>query len=169
MIRYGLACAEAHAFESWFPSGEAFELQRDRGLVSCPFCGSTAVEKQIMAPAVARTDRGVRADRMAAASPSPEPERSPEGPPPAPPVPQPVALLSEREQAMRAMLRAVREHVVKTAEHVGERFPDEARKMHHGEIEHRSIYGEANPAEVRALLEEGVEIHPLPPVPDERN
>ena len=70
---------------------------------------------------------------------------------------------------MRAMLRAVREHVVKTAEHVGERFPDEARKMHHGEIEHRSIYGEANPAEVRALLEEGVEIHPLPPAPDDRN
>ena len=168
MIRYGLACAEAHAFESWFPSGEAFELQRDRGLVACPFCGSTAVEKQIRAPAVARTDRGARADRDSQAA-AAQPEPGSEAPPAAPPVPQPVALLSEREQAMRAMLRAVREHVVKTAEHVGERFPDEARKMHHGEIEHRSIYGEANPAEVRALLEEGVEIHPLPPVPDERN
>jgi hypothetical protein len=167
MIRYSLACVEAHAFESWFPSGEAFELQRDRGLVACPFCGSTAVEKQIMAPAVARTDRGARPDSQATARPEPGSEAPP--PAAAPPVSQPVALLSEREQAMRAMLRAVREHVVKTAEHVGERFPDEARKMHHGEIEHRSIYGEANPAEVRALLEEGVEIHPLPPVPDDRN
>jgi hypothetical protein len=168
MIRYSLACAEAHAFESWFPSGEAFESQRDRGLVACPFCGSTAVEKGIMAPAVARTDRGVPADRTADAS-RPEPERTPDESPAAPPPREPVALLSEREQAVRAMLRAVREHVVKTAEHVGERFPDEARKMHQGEIEHRSIYGEANPAEVRALLEEGVGIHPLPPAPDDRN
>ena len=81
MIRYSLACAEAHAFESWFPSGEAFELQRDRGLVACPFCGSTAVEKQIMAPAVARTDRGARADRDSQAA-AAQPEPGPEAPPP---------------------------------------------------------------------------------------
>lgn len=162
MIRYALACDNGHAFESWFPSGESYDAQRARGLVACPTCESTAVEKRIMSPSVARTDRAVAA--------RPEPERAPEQPPAMPsPPPQPVALLSEREQAVRAMLRAVREHVVSNAEHVGPRFADEARKMHDGEIAHRSIYGEANPVEVRALLDEGVEIHPLPPIPEDRN
>jgi hypothetical protein len=89
--------------------------------------------------------------------------------PAAQPASQPVALFSEKERELRAMVRALREHVEKTAEHVGGRFPDEARKMHYGEIEHRSIYGEATPGEARELIEEGIEIHPLPIVPDERN
>ena len=70
---------------------------------------------------------------------------------------------------MRAMLKAMREHVTRTAENVGGRFADEARKMHYGETEHRSIYGEANAADAKALLEEGIEFHPLPLVPDDRN
>ena len=162
MIRYALACADGHEFESWFPSGESYDAQHARGLVACPICESTSVAKRIMAPSISRTDR--------AAAARPGPERSPEQPASVPsPAPHPVALLSEREQAMRAMLRAVREHVVSNAEHVGPRFADEARKMHDGEIAHRSIYGEANPVEVRALLDEGVEIHPLPPAPEDRN
>jgi hypothetical protein len=80
-----------------------------------------------------------------------------------------MAILSEREQAIRAMLKAVREHVVKTADYVGGDFADEARKMHYGEIEHRSIYGEANPADAKALIEEGIEVHPIPVLPDDRN
>jgi hypothetical protein len=80
-----------------------------------------------------------------------------------------MAILSEREREFRAMLRAIREHVTKNAEDVGDRFPDEARKMHYGEVEHRSIYGEASLADARALIEEGIEVHPLPLVPDERN
>ena len=71
-----------------------------------------------------------------------------------------MALLSEKERELRAMFKAFREHVQKNADHVGERFPDEARKMHYGEIEHRSIYGEASPMEARELIEEGIEIHP---------
>ena len=67
------------------------------------------------------------------------------------------------------MLRAFREHVTKNADDVGARFPEEARKMHYGEVEHRSIYGEASPTEARALIEEGIEVHPLPLIPDERN
>ena len=67
------------------------------------------------------------------------------------------------------MLKAIREQVTRNADDVGERFPDEARKMHYGEIEHRSIYGEASPVEARELLEEGIEVHPLPIVPDDRN
>jgi hypothetical protein len=159
MIRYALACNKAHQFESWFPSSEAYDAQRAQGLLTCPVCGSAKVEKQIMAPSVARTDKALApAEVPAPTQPSAEP-----------PSPQPVALLSEHEQAFRAMLKAVREHVTQNADYVGSGFAEEARKMHYGEIEHRSIYGEANLVETKALLEEGIEVHPLPIVPDERN
>ena len=148
MIKYALACEQAHEFESWFPSSEAFETQRKRGFVTCPYCNSAKVEKQIMAPSVARTDKALTA---------PAPEA------------QPVAILSEKERELRAALRALREHVMKNAEDVGKGFVEEARKMHHGETEERSIYGQADLAEARALLEEGIDVLPLPVVPDDRN
>jgi|SRR4051794_3077952 hypothetical protein len=169
MIRYALSCHHDHDFESWFPSSDAYETQKRRGLVSCPICGSANVEKQIMAPSLARSEQKpvVRADK----APTPRPDAAPAAPdiptPPSPP--QPVAMFSEKERELRAMFNALREHVEKNAEHVGERFPDEARKMHYGEIEHRSIYGQASPVEARELIEEGIEIHPLPIIPDERN
>lgn len=172
MIRYALACDKAHDFESWFPSSDAYEAQKARGLVTCPFCNSRKVEKQIMAPQVARKDRDGSAKPAAepAAEPAPHPAAEP---PPIPAAeaaqPKAVALLSEKERELRAMFKAMREHVEKTAENVGARFPDEARKMHYGETEHRSIYGEATPVETRELLEEGIEIHPLPFVADDRN
>lgn len=152
MIKYALACDQAHEFESWFPSSEGFEEQVRRGFVTCPFCHSGQVHKQIMAPLVGRRDK----------DPAPAPA-------PAPAEPAPVAILAERERQVRALLRAVREHVTATAENVGERFAEEARRMHYGEADHRSIYGEANPAEAHALLEEGIEVIPLPLVPDDRN
>jgi hypothetical protein len=160
MIRYALACDNGHDFESWFPSSASYDAQAERGLVTCPLCGSAKVDKQIMAPSLGRKG-----------SAQAEPER-PGAPVPAAPVPAapaPMAILSEREQAIRAMLKAVREHVVKTADYVGGDFADEARKMHYGEIEHRSIYGEANPADAKALIEEGIEVHPIPVLPDDRN
>ncbi|MGI8527485.1 MAG: DUF1178 family protein, partial [Pseudolabrys sp.] len=99
-----------------------------------------------------------------------ESQASPEASAAAPPPPaQPMAPMSEREVAMRAMLREVREHVTKSADYVGTGFADEARKMHYGEIEHRSIYGEASPKEAKDLSEEGIEFHPLPTLPDEHN
>lgn len=159
MIRYALACQQAHEFESWFPSAEGYEAQVARGLVTCPVCGSGKVEKQIMAPAVGRNDR--TAARVPAPAPQPEAPQAL--------APQPMALLSEKEQALRAMLRAFREHVTKNSDYVGPRFVDEARKMHYGETEHRSIYGEATPVDAAALLEEGIEVHPLPLAPDDRN
>jgi hypothetical protein len=161
MIRYALACDQAHEFESWFPSSAAYDAQRERGLVGCPVCGSEKVEKQIMAPRLARNDRD-----PVAGPPAPVPAP---GAPEAAAAPQPMALLSEKERELRALFKAFREHVQKNADHVGERFPDEARKMHYGEIEHRSIYGEASPMEARELIEEGIEIHPLPIIADERN
>jgi hypothetical protein len=165
MIRYALACDQAHEFESWFPSSDAYDSQRKRGLVACPVCGSGKVEKQIMAPRLARSDKAPAGPPEAPAAPSPA--ATTVGPEAA--APQPMAVFSEKERELRAMFKALREHVRKNADHVGDRFPDEARKMHYGEIEHRSIYGEASPVEARELIEEGIEIHPLPIIADERN
>jgi len=147
MIKYALAGEQAHEFESWFPSSDEYEAQRKRGFVTCPYCNSSKVEKQIMAPRIARTDK----------EPAPAPQ------------PQPVAALSEKEREIRAMIRAMREHVMQNAENVGRGFAEEARRMHYGEAEERSIYGEADSAEVRSLLEEGVGLLPLPVLPDDRN
>ena len=167
MIRYALACEQGHEFESWFPGSADYEAQRAGGLVTCPFCGSGKVEKQIMAPSVARKDKApVRP--VPAPSPAEAPPEAPAPPVPAP-QPQPMAVFSEQEKEFRAMVKAFREHVTKNADYVGQGFADEARKMHYGEIEHRSIYGEANLADAKELIEEGIEVHPLPIVPDERN
>jgi hypothetical protein len=162
MIRYALACDTGHEFESWFPSSASYDQQAERGLVVCPVCDSAKVGKQLMAPRLGR--KGQAAPEPAAA-PAPGSDTLPV---PAA-APQPMALMSEREQAIRAMLKAVREHVTKNADYVGTGFAEEARKMHYGETEHRSIYGEANTAEAKALIEEGIEFHPLPIVPDDRN
>lgn len=164
MIRYALACDKGHEFESWFPGSADYEAQLARGLVTCPYCASPKVEKQIMAPSIGRTDR-------TPALPAPAPEAQADAETPQVPVaqPQPIAVFSEREREFRAMVKAFREHVQKNADYVGQGFADEARKMHYGDIEHRSIYGEANLAEAKELIEEGIEVQPLPIVPDERN
>ncbi|WP_132255264.1 DUF1178 family protein [Methylobacterium segetis] len=155
MIRYALVCEAGHTFESWFPSSDSFDDQSARGLVSCPLCGSAKIGKGLMAPSVARTDRGERAPAPATVAEAP--------------APVPLPMIAEPERKLRALLRAVREHVTQTAEHVGPRFPEEARKIHYGEVEERPIYGEASPEEARALIEEGIDVAPLPPMPDDRN
>jgi hypothetical protein len=161
MISFTLACDRGHEFESWFASGAAFEQQRKRRLVTCPMCGSAKVDKTVMAPAVARTDNRTRQGAVEAPS-SPAPLAQPPGP-------QPHAVLGEPERQVRDMIRALRKHVAENSDYVGHKFPEEARQMHHGEIEHRSIWGEASAEEAKALAEEGVEVHPLPLLPDERN
>ena len=157
MIRYTLACERRHEFESWFANSSAYDKQAKRGLVACPICGSTKVEKAIMAPRLARTD-----------APIDVPE-APAAPVAAPEAPAPVAMISPQERELRTKLRELRDHLTKNAENVGRKFPDEARKMHYGDIEHRSIFGEASPQEAKELHEEGVEFHPLPVLPDDRN
>lgn len=160
MIRFTLACDAGHTFESWFPSGSAYDAQVAGGLVTCPVCESPRIAKAPMAPAVARTDR----DRPAAKGMEP----TADAPPPAP-AEASVPMIAEPERQLRALLRAVRAHVVATAEHVGDRFADEARAIHYGESEGRPIYGEASPQEARALAEEGIEVMPLPPAPEDRH
>jgi hypothetical protein len=162
MIRYSLACERGHEFESWFANSSAYDKQAKRGLVACPMCGSTKVEKAIMAPRLARSDKPIDVPMPAAA-----PAASPAAP--TPQGPEPVAMISPQERELRSKLKELRDHLVKNAENVGRTFPEQARKMHYGEIEHRSIYGEASPQEAKELHEEGIEVHPLPILPDERN
>jgi len=158
VIRYSLVCRAGHDFESWFQGSAAYERQVKRRLIACPHCGTAEVEKAIMAPRLARTDKS--APIMA----------SNEEVAPAPAQPStPVAMVSPQEREFRKKLKELRDHLTANADNVGKQFPEEARKMHYGEIEHRSIYGEASPQDAKALHEEGIEFHPLPVLPDERN
>ena len=156
MIHYNLRCARGHAFESWFQSSSAYESQEKRKLVNCPVCGSAEVERAIMAPQIVSK----KGREVTGAAPAPATEV-------APPASTPLLMAQERE--LRTKLKELRDHIVKSADNVGERFPVEARKMHYGDIEHRPIYGEASPDEARSLIEEGVEVTPLPVLPDDRN
>lgn len=140
MIRYALVCDQDHAFDGWFGSGAAYEEQARAGAVSCPSCGSTRVKKAPMAPAVKR-------GRPAPAAPRESTER----------------------KKTYAFLKGLRAHLQAHAEHVGVAFPEEARKMHYGEAEARSIYGEASLEEAKALSEEGIPAVPLPILPEDHN
>jgi hypothetical protein len=160
MIRYTLRCDRGHAFESWFQSSSVYESQEKRKLVTCPACGSAKVERAIMAPQI--VSRKGRDSALPAPAPIPAPATEV-----AAPASTPLMMAQERE--LRAKLKELRDHIVKSADNVGERFPNEARKMHYGDIEHRPIYGEASPDEARALIDEGVEVSPLPVLPDDRN
>ena len=156
MIHYALICEKGHEFESWFADSAAFDKQVKRKLIACPHCGSGKVDKAIMAPRLASgKKRKAPAEAPVAA--------------PAAPEKAPVAMISPQEQEFRVKLKELREHLTKNADNVGQKFPEEARKMHYGEIEHRSIYGEASPQDAKELAEEGIEFHPLPILPDERN
>jgi hypothetical protein len=140
VIRYALSCDQGHEFDAWFASGDAYDDQaRDRE-IACPCCGSATVTKAPMAPAV-RTRQT-------------EPHRP---------------LDSTERKKTYAFLKGLRAHLEANAEHVGPAFPEEARKMHYGETETRSIYGEASLEEAKALHEEGIPAVPLPPLPKDRN
>ncbi len=167
MIRYALNCERGHSFESWFQNSAAYDKQAKRGLIACPICGSAKVEKAIMAPRLSRADAGE-------ASPMPMNVPMPVPMPPTPPLPVPMpakapVMMSPPEHELRKKLKELREHITKNSDYVGARFPEQARKIHYGEIEHRSIYGEASPDEAKELHEEGIEFHPLPILPDEFN
>ena len=154
MIKYALACDKGHTFESWFADSAAYDKQAKRGLVTCPVCNSAKVEKAIMAPRLSGTRKQAKAQAVEAA---PAADKAP------------VAMMSPMEMELRSKLKELREHIVKNADNVGEKFPEEARKMHYGETEHRSIYGVASLDDAKELAEEGIDVHPIPALPDERN
>ena len=136
MIRYALKCEHDHGFEAWFSASADYDDQAERGLIECPFCGSRDIGKQIMAPAVA----GTRKSAMSA---------------------DPAALQTMMMQAARE----VRSHVEQNFDYVGDAFAREARDIHEGRSEKREIYGEATPAEVKKLRDDGVPCAPLPALP----
>src|SRR5690242_11595874 len=162
MIRYTLRCERAHNFESWFQDSAAYDSQVKRKLVSCPVCDSVMIEKAIMAPRIAGKKGRERAEPAPAPAPAAE-VTAPNATTGATP------LMMAQERELRTKLKELRDHIVKNADNVGEKFPNEARKMHYGEIEHRPIYGEASNEEARALIDEGIEVSPLPVLPDDRN
>lgn len=140
MIRFSLCCDKDHEFEAWFGSNDDFDSQKHRGLVNCPVCGSVEVVKALMAPAVSTQAKEVE---------------------------RPLAMDPNRREMMiklREMVQSVRAN----SEDVGERFPEEARKIHHGEAEARGIIGRASSDEAKALIDEGIEIAPLPEFPEEK-
>jgi hypothetical protein len=167
MIRYTLKCDDSHEFESWFPSSTSYDTQRARGLVTCPTCNSAKVEKAVMAPSVARTDKGGSAHELANATESvPDGALAADAPPAEA---TPVAMMARPDSELRTLMRQLRDHIVASSDDVGDSFADLARKMHDGEIEHRPIRGEATVEEVKALREDEVEVFPLPVLPEDRN
>ena len=145
MIRFALTCEQGHGFDAWFSSGDSYDEQTEAGVIICPKCGSAEVEKAPMAPAVLRGG-GAR---------GPQEGESP-------------VQTTEPNQSY-AMLKGLREQLKSNAEDVGKAFPEEARKIHHGEAEERNIYGEASADEAKSLQKEGIPVLPLPKLPEEHN
>ena len=161
MIRYALYCEHDHPFEAWFGSSTDYDLQAARGQVECPMCLSTAVRKQVMSPAIATSRRRSEAEPNAVV---------PAGGPasPADGGAQEVVPAEAQAQMRTMMLEAlgkVRRHVEETFDYVGDSFAREARDIHEGRSEQRGIYGEASPTEVKALLNDGITVAPLPAEP----
>ncbi|OKL44807.1 DUF1178 family protein [Pseudovibrio exalbescens] len=184
MINYALVCDSGHRFDGWFRNSADFEAQVQRGLVACPICESTKVSKGLMSPNVStsRTRSKAEAEAQAAretatAVPSQEASASASPatgaaavPATAGAAPQPnMALNSEKMRELVDAIRSFRKQVTENAENVGDRFAEEARKMHYGEAEERGIYGQASVDDARELLEEGIDVLPLPVLPEDRN
>ena len=171
MIKFALQCDKEHAFESWFSSNASYDQQAKRGLVSCPLCGSIKIEKALMEPHVSAATRQ-KGSRDVAVRSSGQQSLQPQSRGNAEPVAMPeithaagVALPAE----LVGLMRKIREEVRKSAEYVGPRFAEEARKIHYEEAPERGIYGEATPQEVKLLHEEGIDFVPLPQLPDDHN
>ncbi|MFC6446785.1 DUF1178 family protein [Shinella zoogloeoides] len=142
MIRYELTCDNGHAFEGWFGSADDFDRQQKMALVSCPTCGSAHVAKRLMAPSVSTARKKQQRQDLA---------------------------VQTGQREMMTKLREIVSTIRANSEDVGERFPEEARKIHYGETEQRGLIGRATAEEVRDLLEEGVEVAALPVLPDDTN
>ncbi len=158
MIRYQLKCDRRHEFEAWFSSSAAYERQAKRGLVSCPKCGSDKVQKAMMAPSIAKGNKRRKSEKALEA----QPDQAP------PPAATDTHRLAAHGDLLGAM-RKLRAEIEAKSEYVGQRFPEEARKIHYEETPARGIHGEATSDEARALIEEGIEFYPLPVLPEDQN
>ena len=156
MILYRLRCSKGHEFESWFKDSKTYERQEKKSLIGCAVCGDAKVARAIMAPRIG-SKKGVEVEPSAPA-PAPAPTPSPEQ--------QQMAALTRRmPKELREALLKVRTEVEKNCEHVGDKFAEEARKIHYGESDKRGIYGETSEEEAESLAEEGIEFGRLPWIP----
>lgn len=185
MIKFALGCDNAHEFEGWFGSNDEFARLQKQGLVDCPICNSTKVDKLLMAPAIPKKSNSLdvsqikkEAESVEENSPSssnvPAAKQTPnEQPEPlssnAVAVPELPPQLADAHSKMVEKIREFKKHVIDNTEDVGKNFVEEARKIHFGEAEKRGIHGKADLAEAIELAEEGIEIVPIPELPEEKN
>jgi hypothetical protein len=153
MIHYQLRCGADHKFDGWFKDSAAFDAQVERSLVSCPECGSTQVHRALMAPSIGR--KRVIVDQTG----------EPAVVPAADPAPAEQKVAAGMPDQVRAVLQRLRAEIERTGDYVGPAFAEEARRIHRGESEQRSIYGESSPAEAEALADEGIEVAQIPWIP----
>lgn len=150
MIRFDLVCENDHEFDGWFSDNAGFQDQLERLLIECPACGSHKIEKRLMVPSLGKgTGKKPRPD---------------EGEKP--------VLSSAADPVMKELVqqvRQLREHVSKTAEYVGKDFAKQARDIHYEDQPARPIYGEASMDDAKSLLEEGIDVAPLPSLPEDKN
>lgn len=171
MIRYTLTCHKDHVFEAWFSGSQAFDEQNARGLVTCAVCGSAKVEKAIMAPSVKRSDQGRSSASLPEDPSSPASQASQASGSVAATAAAPVAanVSVQIPPEVKQALREIRKAVVENADYVGPDFAEEARRIHYGEAPARGIFGEASKDDTKALEDEGIEVHPLPVLPEDQN
>lgn len=149
MIHYQLQCGQSHGFDGWFKDSASFDKQARRGLIECPECGGTDIQRALMAPAVAKRKT------QAVAAPAPAPAQ-----------PEPAKVAAARIPAqVLAALQRLRSEVEKNCEYVGPSFADQARAMHRGETEAKPIYGETSEEQAETLVEEGIQVAKIPWVP----
>lgn len=154
MIKYTLHCEKDHVFEGWFRDSEDFEAQLDGGYLQCPICGSLSISKKLMTPSVTGTRSQNDPAKGAALSVETDAQ---------------VEQAEAVQKKAQDMARQLREHVIKNADYVGDKFAEEARKIHFEESEKRGIYGEATKEEAKSLVEDGIECLPLPVLPEDQN
>ena len=143
MIAYNLSCARGHEFEGWFQSGAAYDTQEAQHALACPICGDGQIQKAIMAPSVKGSVTKAKGRSEVATS--------------------------DAHDKRQRFVSGMRKFIEENADYVGPRFPEEARKIHYGEVEERHIYGESTIAEAKELIEEGIDIAPVPSDPDDLN
>lgn len=143
MIKFNLICEAEHEFEIWFGSSDDYDKQKKRKLLSCPACGSAKVEKALMHPSITTARKKAEMTQM--------------------------ANVQNAQKELFEKVKQLREAVVKNGENVGEKFTEEARKIHYGETEARGIYGSASLEDAKELIDEGIDVLPLPVLPEEQN
>ena len=157
MILYRLRCSKGHEFESWFKDSKTYERQEKKSMIGCALCGDSKVARALMTPRIGKKGKSVAPD-VEVQAPAPAPVPTPEQQ-------QMAALARKMPKELREALKKVRAEVEKNCEHVGDRFAEEARKIHYGESDKRGIYGETTDEEAEALAEEGIEFCRLPWIP----